>query len=224
MTKVLPCVEIEPQSTAQRGTVIWLHGLGADGHDFESIVPMLRQPGLRFVFPHAPVQPVTLNGGFVMPAWYDILSLDRSSPDRESEADIRRSTVLIEALIEREKDRGVPAHQIVLAGFSQGAAMALHVGLRHAEPLAGLILLSGYRVLTRHFEAERSEANRRTPMLFCHGTHDPLLPIELGREAFDFMQAQLPEADLRWHAFPIEHSVSEPEIQVVAQWLAERFG
>lgn len=222
MTKILPCVEIEPRSAATRGSVIWLHGLGADGHDFEPIVPMLQQPELRFVFPHAPVQPVTLNGGFVMPAWYDILSLERTA-DRESEPDIRRSAELIEALLEREKDRGVPAERIVLAGFSQGAAMALHVGLRHAEPLAGLMILSGYRVLPDRFEAERSEANRRTPMLFCHGSFDPLLPIELGREAFDFMREHMPEADMQWHSFPIEHSVSEPEIQVVARWLAERF-
>lgn len=222
MTKVLPCVEIEPRVQPQRGSVVWLHGLGADGHDFEPIVPMLRRPDLRFVFPHAPSQPVTINGGYVMPAWYDILTLDRS-PDRESEPDIRRSTALVEALLQREKDRGVPAERIVLAGFSQGAAMALHVGLRHAEALAGIIVLSGYRVLPHTFEAERSEANLRTPILFCHGLYDPLLPIDLGREAHDFAKAQLPEADVRWHQFPIEHSVSEPEIEVVARWLAERF-
>lgn len=222
MTKILPCVEIQPRSKTPRGAVIWLHGLGADGHDFEPIVPMLRQPELRFVFPHAPAQPVTINGGFVMPAWYDILRLDRS-PDRESEPDVWRSTTLVEALLQREKDRGVPAERIVLAGFSQGAAMALHVGLRHADALAGLIILSGYRVLPSRFEAERSEANQRTPILFCHGLYDPLLPIDLGREAHDFMRAQMPEADIRWHQFPIEHSVSPPEIEVVADWLAERF-
>lgn len=223
MTKVLPCVEIEPRTQPPKGAVIWLHGLGADGHDFEPIVPMLRQPELRFVFPHAPAQPVTINGGMVMPAWYDILSLDLS-PNRESEPDIRRSTTLVEALLQREKDRGVPAERIVLAGFSQGAAMALHVGLRHAEALAGLIILSGYRVLPDRFEAERSEANRRTPILFGHGIYDPLLPVVLGREAHDFMRTQMPEAEIRWHQFPIEHSVSEPEIEVVAKWLAERFG
>ena len=222
MTKGLPCVEIEPRTQPQRGSVVWLHGLGADGHDFEPIVPMLRRPDLRFVFPHAPAQPVTINGGFVMPAWYDILTLDRS-PNRESEADIRRSSELVEALLQREKDRGVPAHRIVLAGFSQGAAMALHVGPRHAESLAGIMVLSGYRVLPQRFEAERSEANQRAPMLFCHGIYDPLLPLELGREAHDFMKEQMPEADIRWHQFPIEHSVSEPEIEVVARWLAERF-
>jgi phospholipase/carboxylesterase len=223
MTKVLPCVEIEPRVQPQRGSVMWLHGLGADGHDFEPIVPMLRRPNVRFVFPHAPSQPVTINGGFVMPAWYDILTLDRN-PDRESEPDIRRSAALVEALLQREKDRGVPAERIVLAGFSQGAAMALHVGLRHTEALAGLVILSGYRVLPERFEAERSEANRRTPILFCHGLRDPVLPLELGKEAHDFMKAQMPEATIDWHQYPIEHSVSEPEIEVVARWLAERFG
>lgn len=222
MTTILPCVEIEPRTSPPRGSVVWLHGLGADGHDFEPVVPMLRRPDLRFVFPHAPSQPVTINGGFVMPAWYDILSLDRS-PNRESEPDIRRSTTLVEALLQREKDRGISADRIVLAGFSQGAAMALHAGLRHAEALAGLVILSGYRVLAERFAAERSEANQATPILFCHGIYDPLLPMDLGREAHDFMREQMPRADIRWHQFPIEHSVSEPEIEVVARWLAERF-
>lgn len=221
MTEILPCVEIEPEGEP-RGSVVWLHGLGANGHDFEPIVPMLRRPDLRFVFPHAPSQPVTINGGFVMPAWYDILTLDRT-PDRESEADIRRSATLVEALLQREKERGIPAERIVLAGFSQGAAMALHVGLRHAEALAGLLVLSGYRVLPGAFEAERSEANRRTPMLMCHGSLDPMLPIDLGREAHDFVREQMPQAEIEWHEFPIGHEVSPPEIEVVAAWLARRF-
>lgn len=223
MPQILPCVEIGPQREPAEGSVVWLHGLGASGHDFEPIVPMLRQPGLRFVFPHAPSLPVTINGGFVMPAWYDILTLDRS-PDRESEADIRRSATLIEALIEREKERGVPAERIVLAGFSQGAAMAMHVGLRHSQTLAGLMILSGYRVLPKHYETERSEANQRTPMLVCHGTLDPMLPIDLGHEARDFLRAQMPTAEIEWHEFPIQHEVSVPEIEVVAAWLAKRFG
>lgn len=221
MTEILPCVEIEPEGEP-RGSVVWLHGLGANGHDFEPIVPMLRRPDLRFVFPHAPSQPVTINGGFVMPAWYDILTLDRT-PDRESEADIRRSATLVEALLQREKERGIPAERIVLAGFSQGAAMALHVGLRHAEALAGLLVLSGYRVLPGAFEAERSEANLRTPMLMCHGSLDPMLPIDLGREAHDFVREQMPQAEIEWHEFPIGHEVSPPEIEVVAAWLARRF-
>lgn len=223
MAQILPSVEIGPEREPAAGSVVWLHGLGADGHDFEPIVPMLGQPRLRFVFPHAPAIPVTINGGIVMPAWYDIRTLDRS-PDRESEADIRRSTEQIEALLQREKDRGVPSDRIVLAGFSQGAAMTLHAGLRHAEPLAGLLVLSGYRVLPGCFEAERSEANRGTPLLMCHGTHDPLLPIELGHEARDFLREHMPTAEIRWHEYPIQHEVSVPEIEVVAAWLRERFG
>lgn len=223
MAQILPCVEIGPTEGPARGAVVWLHGLGASGHDFEPIVPMLGQPRLRFVFPHAPAQPVTINGGFVMPAWYDILTLDRS-PDRESEPDIRRSAELVEALLQREKDRGVPAERIVLAGFSQGAAMAMHVGLRHAESLAGLLVLSGYRVLADRLEAERSEANRAVPMLLCHGTQDPMLPIDLGHEARDHLRETMPQADIRWHEFPIGHEVSVPEIEHVAAWLAERFG
>ncbi len=222
MPQLLPCVEIGPQREPAVGSVLWLHGLGANGHDFEPIVPMLGLPRIRFVFPHAPSQPVTINGGIVMPAWYDILTLDRS-PKREREADIRRSAELIESLLEREKERGVPAERIVLAGFSQGAAMALHVGLRHREALAGLLVLSGYRVLPGCFESERSDANRRTPMLMAHGTRDPLLPVELGHEARDFLRAQMPEAEIRWREYPIQHEVSVPEIQAVAAWLAERF-
>jgi len=222
MTEILPCVEIEPKGAKARGSVVWLHGLGASGHDFEPIVPMLQQPELRFVFPHAPQLPVTINGGYVMPSWYDILTLERQ-PDRESEPDIRRSAVLVEALIEREKERGVPAERIVLAGFSQGAAMALHVGLRHGETLAGLLILSGYRVIPDAYAAERSEANLRTPILICHGTEDPMLPIDLGAEARDFVRAQMPEAKTEWREFPIAHEVSVPEIEVVAAWLAERF-
>jgi phospholipase/carboxylesterase len=218
MTKVLPCVEIEPRVQPPRGSVVWLHGLGADGHDFEPIVPMLRRPDLRFVFPHAPSQPVTLNGGFVMPAWYDILTLDRS-PDRESEADIRRSTTLVEALLQREKDRGVPAERIVLAGFSQGAAMALHVGLRFPERLAGIVVLSGYLVLPETLAAEWHAENRSTPVLFGHGRHDDLVPMASGREAFDRVQRHRPPAHTSWHEFPIGHEVDDAEIDVVARWL-----
>lgn len=222
MTEILPCVEIEPEGEPL-GSVVWLHGLGADGHDFEPIVPMLRQPRLRFVFPHAPSQPVTINGGWVMPAWYDILTLERSS-DRESEADIRRSAKLVEALLQREKERGIPAERIVLAGFSQGAAMALHVGLRHPQTLAGLLILSGYRVLASTFDAERSEANQGTPILMAHGRLDPVLPVDLGHEARDFLRERMPEAEIEWHEFPIGHEVSPPEIEVVAAWLSRRFG
>lgn len=222
MSEYLSCVEIEPKGTA-KGAVVWLHGLGASGHDFEPIVPMLQQPEVRFVFPHAPPMPVTINGGMVMPSWYDITTLERG-PDRENPQHIRASAKLVEALIQREKDRGVPADKIVLAGFSQGAAMTLHVGMRHAETLAGLMVLSGYHLIPDTYEQERHEANLRTPMLMCHGMLDDVLPIDLGKKAYDTMTTTRPEAIVDWHEFPIGHEVSVPEVEVVADWLAQRFG
>lgn len=200
---------------------MWMHGLGADGNDFMPIVPMLGLPDVRFVFPNAPVMPVTINGGMVMPAWYDIKTLERG-PDREPEADVRASAQHIEALLAREAERGTPPGKTVLAGFSQGAAMALHVGVRHAQTLAGIIVLSGYRLLADTILAERSAANTRTPMLFCHGTMDDVLPVDSGRSAHDFMAEHGNAEAIEWHEFPIAHSVSEDEISVVARWLAER--
>ena len=200
-----------------------MHGLGADGHDFVPIVGMLGLPHVRFVFPNAPMMPVTINGGFVMRAWYDIKTLDRG-PDREPAADVRASAVHIEAVLAREVQRGVPPSRTVLAGFSQGAAMALHVGPRHAEALAGVMVLSGYQLLPNTYAAERTEANRATPMLFCHGEHDEVLPLALGREAFDFMVGEQTTSDMQWHHFPVGHTVSEPEIDVIGEWLRQRLG
>lgn len=217
---LLDCVELGPEGSAARGSVVWMHGLGADGHDFEPIVPMLGLPDVRFVFPHAPTRPVTLNGGFVMRAWYDITTLERV-PEREPEADVRASAELIEALLAREVERGTPSERTVLAGFSQGAAMALHVGVRHQHPLAGLMILSGYRLLPQTWDAERSDANRKTPTLCCHGTTDDVLTIDQGREAYETLAAG--QADVQWHEFPIGHGVSEDEIAVVKTWLAARF-
>lgn len=226
MSQLLPCVEIDPELETvgpPTGAVVWLHGLGADGHDFEPIVPMLGLPRVRFVFPHAPSLPVTINGGFVMPAWYDIRALDRR-PDREDASHIRESAVRIEALIRREIDRGIPPERIVLAGFSQGAAMAMHVGLRFPEPLAGLVVLSGYLVLADAILAERSEAARANPVLFGHGLRDDLVPHALGREAFRFVRTHATTDDVEWHEFPIGHEVSRPELDVVAAWLQRRLG
>jgi phospholipase/carboxylesterase len=208
---------VEPRDAAT-AAVVWLHGLGADGHDFAPIVPVLRLPHARFVFPHAPAMPVTINGGFVMPAWYDIRSLDRA-PDREDAEDIRVSAECIAELLEREIDRGIPAERIVLAGFSQGAAMALHVGLRFPERLAGIVVLSGYLVLPETLAAEWHAENRSTPVLFGHGRHDDLVPMASGREAFDRVQRHRPPAHTSWHEFPIGHEVDDAEIDVVARWL-----
>ena len=215
----LSCVEIQPAGEP-RGSVVWLHGLGADGHDFEPVVPLLDQPDVRFVFPNAPARPVTINGGMVMPAWYDILHIG-GPPSGERRPDVRESARLIAALLEREERRGVPSSRTVLAGFSQGAAMALHVGTRHPKPLLGIMVLSGYEVLAETREAEGSDANRATPMLFCHGTQDPLVAVQWGRQAHQACAGS--GRDVRWHEFPIGHEVSLPEIAVIRDWLKARF-
>ena len=219
MTGVLPCVEIDAQGEAA-GTVLWMHGLGASGHDFEPIVPLLELPHVRFVFPHAPARGVTINGGLIMPAWYDILALGTATGGEDAD-DVRESAALIEALIARENGRGVPSENVVLAGFSQGAAMALFVGTRHPRPLRGIMVLSGYEVLARTRDAETSEANRKTPLLACHGTYDPMVTIARARAAFDAHEAGRPEAE--WHQFPMGHEVCPPEIDVIRRWLAARF-
>jgi phospholipase/carboxylesterase len=215
----LSCVEIEPAGEA-RGSILWLHGLGADGHDFEPVVPLLDLPDVRFVFPNAPARPVTINGGMVMPAWYDILHIG-GPPSGERRPHVRESARLIEALLDREERRGVPSPRIVLAGFSQGAAMALHVGTRYPRPLLGIMVLSGYQVLAETTEAEASAANRATPMLFCHGTHDPLVAIQWGRQAHQACAHAGREVE--WREFPIAHEVSLPEIAAIRDWLKARF-
>jgi phospholipase/carboxylesterase len=216
---LLSCVEVEAAGAA-RGSVVWLHGLGADGHDFEPIVPLLDLPDLRFVFPNAPARPVTINGGMVMPAWYDILALSGPGPG-ERAPDVRQSARLIEAVLEREERRGLPSSRIVLAGFSQGAAMAVFVGTRYPRPLLGIMALSGYEVLAETRADEAGAANRTTPMLFCHGTLDPLVAVARGRQAHRAHAG--PERPTQWHEFPIGHEVSPPEIAVIRDWLKARF-
>ncbi len=204
-------------------SVIWLHGLGADGHDFEPVVPMLGLPEklpVRFVFPHAPVRPVTINAGFRMRAWYDIKAISASrDQDEEGITDAARR---IAALIDRERARGIAAARIVLAGFSQGAAMAMHVGLRHGEGLAGIIALSGYLLFAERLAAERSEANARTPVFVGHGTMDPMVPFSMGETAAH----ELGELGhpVVWRRYPVAHSVSPEEIADVGAWLRERLG
>jgi len=217
---VLPCVEIEPAGPA-RFSVIWLHGLGADGHDFEPIVPELglEDAAVRFVFPHAPAIPVTINGGMVMPAWYDITNLDLAR--RHDEAGIRRSAAALERLVEREHARGVPSGRIVLAGFSQGGAVALHAALRHPEPLLGIVALSTYLVLAETLEAERSQANLRTPIFQAHGTFDPMVQVERGRSSYERLAAL--GYDVVWHDYPMQHQVCWEEIRDLSAWLCARF-
>ena len=198
--------------------VIWLHGLGADGHDFEPIVPELVRPGeraLRFVFPHAPVRPVTLNNGYAMRAWYDIAALDRRTA--EDEAGIRASQAAIEALIGREHARGIPSERIVVAGFSQGGAMALFAGTRYRERLAGIMGLSCYLVLAGQLLAERSAANQATPIFLAHGLQDPVVAPLLGEAA----RRQLEAAGyaVEWHAYSMPHSLCPQEVADIAAWL-----
>ncbi|MFO1054663.1 MAG: dienelactone hydrolase family protein [Planctomycetota bacterium] len=217
MTRLLPCVEIDPVGPV-RASVIWLHGLGADGHDFEPIVPELGlEPaaGVRFVFPHAPAIPVTLNGGYVMPAWYDIAEVDLRR--RHDEAGIRRSAAQVEALIAREVDSGVPASRIVLAGFSQGGAIALFQGLRHRHRLAGVLALSTYLVCEDSLLHERSDANRDVPIFMGHGTYDPMVQLARGEAARDALLAL--GYPVEFHTYPMPHSVHPVEIADIGAWL-----
>ena len=210
-------VEIETGRNPQ-AAVIWLHGLGADGHDFEPIVPELVQRSeraLRFVFPHAPMRPVTLNAGYVMRAWYDIIAIDRRAA--EDESGIRASQTLITELIRRENGRGIATERIVLAGFSQGGAMALYSGTRYAERLAGIIGLSCYQLLAGRFAAERDPANQATPIFLAHGTEDPVVPPALGEATCRQLQAA--GYTVEWHAYSMPHSVCPQEVADIAAWL-----
>lgn len=215
---LLRCVELGPEDAD--ATVIWMHGLGASGHDFPPVVPHLGLPPesrVRFVFPHAPRIPVTINMGMVMPAWYDILGMDLRT--RHDEAGIRSSAEHVERLIERERERGVAAERLVLAGFSQGGALALHCGLRHAERLAGILVLSAYLLLPETTAAERSPANAETPILQCHGTFDPMVAESRGRAARDALREL--GYTVEYETWPMQHEVCLEEIQRIGAWLRE---
>ncbi len=217
MTSLLEAVEIETGPSAQ-AAVIWMHGLGADGHDFEPIVPELDLPdglAVRFVFPHAPLRPVTINGGAVMRAWYDVTGL--GGVRREDEQGVRASQRDIEALVEREKKRGLAAGRILLAGFSQGGAMALQTGLRHPERLTGLVVLSSFLPLANVLATEVSPANRDVPIFMAHGTHDPMIPLARGRESRDRLLGL--GYRVEWHEYPMPHSVCAEEIADLSTWL-----
>lgn len=204
-------------------SVIWMHGLGADGHDFEPIVPYLGlSPGtaVRFIFPHALMRPITINGGAVMRAWYDIIEI--SVNKGQDEVGIRHSADKVRALIDHEIARGIPASKIVLAGFSQGGAMALHVGLRYPEKLAGIMVLSAYLMFPERLQAELSEANSATPVFVAHGSQDPVIPIALGQAVQSVLQAG--KWPVEWHSYPIPHSVSQQEIADIGRWLQGCFG
>jgi len=202
-----------------RAAIIILHGLGADGTDFVPVAHELELATVgpvRYVFPHAPTRPVTINGGYVMRAWYDILGLD-ARERREDEQGLRESQALVEALIEREKERGIPAARIVLAGFSQGCAMTLMTGLRHRERLAGLVGLSGYLPLAAATDDERHDANRDVPIFLAHGTGDPMIPIVRARQSRDALVAM--GHAVEWHEYAMPHSVCAAEIDDLNRWL-----
>ena len=214
---LLETIEIET-APEPRAAVIWLHGLGADGHDFVPIVKEMDLSGLppiRFVFPHAPMQRVTINAGAVMRAWYDVLGLD--GVRREDEKGVRLSQTRVEALIDREKARGITADRLLLAGFSQGGAIALQTGLRHPERLAGIIALSTYLPLPAVLKAEASEASRRTPIFMAHGVADPLIPLSRAQASRDALLSL--GYRVEWHEYPMPHSVCEEEIADIAAWL-----
>ena len=214
---LLETVEITTGDTPT-AAVIWMHGLGADGNDF---VPIVREldlsgcPPIRFVFPHAETMPVTINNGYVMRAWYDILGMDLVR--REDEAGLRKSQQQIEQLIAREIERGIPASRIVLAGFSQGCAMTLQTGLRYPEKLAGLVCLSGYLPLSTLIKDERSEANLHTPIFMAHGRGDPVVQIARAEASRELLQEL--GHPVEWHEYLMPHSVCEEEIDDIGAWL-----
>ena len=217
MNDLLDNIEIETAPNPQVA-VIWMHGLGADGNDF---VPLVKEldltglPGIRFIFPHAKTMPVTINNGYVMRAWYDIAGTDIAR--REDEAGLRASQVDVEALIAREKARGIPAERIILAGFSQGCAMTLQTGLRHDEKLAGLLCLSGYVPLADKVSNERSEASLKTPIFLVHGTHDGVIPVAKAHQSRDLLKAL--GYQVEWHEYMMQHSLCLEEVNDISAWL-----
>jgi len=206
-------------ASAPKAAVIWLHGLGADGHDFVPIVSELGLPSdlpVRFVFPHAPERPVTINGGMRMRAWYDI------TPDmrRQDEPGIRESARTVEGFLQREIAAGVPSDRIVLAGFSQGGAITLHTGLRQPQPLAGLLALSTYLPLPERYAVEARPERRDTPILMCHGQYDSMLPLQLGAWSRDVLKESGYTVD--WREYPMQHQVCTEQIADIGAWLRER--
>jgi phospholipase/carboxylesterase len=211
---LLETVEPAPRGAAELA-VIWLHGLGADGHDFEPIVPELRlDASVRFVFPHAPIRPVTINGGLPMRAWYDIVGFDAAAEDA---AGIRASAAAVARLIDREVERGMPTERIVLAGFSQGGAIALQLGLREPRRLAGVLALSTYLPLAASLASEKSAANAAVPIFMAHGSDDPIIALAHADASRRALERERYSVD--WHVYPMAHAVCAAEIRAVGAWL-----
>lgn len=220
MSDLLDTIEIETAPNPM-ASIIWLHGLGADGNDFVPIVRELDLAGaraIRFVFPHAPMRPVTINNGYVMRAWYDVSYGDLERKSRQAdEAGVRASEAAIGKLIGREMGRGIASENIVLAGFSQGGAIALQTGLRYPQRLAGVMALSTYLPLAPTLVQEAAELNARTPIFMAHGTHDPVVPYTMGSDSRELL-ANL-GYDVEWHDYPMQHSVCLEELQDIGAWL-----
>jgi len=216
MSETLPAIEIETKQKPSHA-VIWLHGLGADGNDFVPVVKEMKLPrlGIRFVFPHAPMRPVTINGGFVMRAWYDIAYQELAF--KEDERGLRESQKLIEELIVRENTRGIPSSRIVLAGFSQGGVLALQTGLRQSKALAGLMALSSYLPMSPMIEVERNAASNSVPIFMGHGITDNIVPLALGKMSRDTLIKLGYEVD--WHQYTMPHSVCAEELADIGVWL-----
>ncbi|HEX7326705.1 MAG TPA: alpha/beta fold hydrolase [Rhodanobacteraceae bacterium] len=217
----LECVETETAGEP-RFTVIWLHGLGADAHDFEPLVPQLVQPDwpcIRFVFPNAAIRPISLNGGLPMRAWYDVAGFDLSQ--KQDAAGIRASIAEVETLIAREAERGIAASNVILTGFSQGGAIALAAGVRQAQKLAAIVALSTYLPIADATADERSAANANTPIFWGHGMFDPVVPIVLGERSRDALQAW--GYNVEWHQYPMAHQVCPQEIADLAEFMTQRF-
>lgn len=216
----LPSIQIET-APDPRHAVIWLHGLGADGHDFEPIVPELVDsawPPVRFVFPNAPMRPITINGGMSMRAWYDISGQEIAQ--RQDEVGIRASVVLLDELIEREVTRGVASENILLAGFSQGGAIVLSGGIRHARKLGGIIALSTYLPMAEKTDAEAAAANRNTPLFMAHGKLDPTISHALGEMSREYLLQR--GYAVEWHSYPMAHQVCAEEIADLKHWIGGR--
>lgn len=213
-------VSVEPQGEA-KACVIWLHGLGADGFDFQPIVPYLRLPenlNVRFLFPHAEVMPVTVNGGMEMRAWYDILEMNI---DRKvDKASLLKSSQRIANLVNEQIAQGIPAHKILLVGFSQGGAVAYQTALTFAEPLAGLVALSTYMATEEEIEATRTDANKELPIWVAHGTVDQVVPVQLGEKAYANLENMNYQPS--WNAYPIGHEVAIEEIEALGRWMSQR--
>jgi len=216
---MLECIEINPDAQPS-AVVIWLHGLGADGHDFEPIVPQLKLTDdlpVRFVFPHAPMRPVTINSGMVMRAWFDVLGME---PEHQIDAgSFAESVDSVEALVDREIEGGIPPERIVLAGFSQGGAVALHTGLRFEKRLAGILALSCYLPTVDTLKSERSEANRNLPIMMAHGSADPV--ISMPRAVATRKDLSVLGYEIRWHEYPMQHGVCADEIDEIRSWFLE---